>query len=745
MAQLAPMMQLRAHFEDKCGHPLAGGSVFAFEVGTSTPKDTFADAAGTIPNTHPIKLDYRGEADIFLLSGRYRFVVYSCTGVKIYDVDDVGEWLGQVSADNVVNESGSTQQSVNDLGGIDYWHEKTYGYPLHGEARLLTGDIVISTIPENKNNPNVDMSGWRKPKASEIYDESGKSQQEINDSTFGRITILKDRVLFLDEYNPAYSAAPLSTRFSTLVEAKAVYPAAESLTQTIDTAALQSAINEAQGRTLVLKHGQQIHLSVSANAMPDGQAGQYCIYAQNSVKIVSDGQAKPVIVVPANQHGIIGKANDIGIWGIHFKSDGGAIGTIGHHVKFFDCYRPKVRDCSFEGVSDAAINFGMNLTTVSLAENWDNPNYDMFATGCKDIDVYNNTIYDCKGDAGIEIMAAIGGNVGKNNFYNRYGHGVRCVGNKDLTIERNYGRLLGYYSDAFSALISAFSGAITRYGVAKPLYNDNCTIRLNEGNNVKDMIHLGIGATNMKVYDNFGTYRNRAFYFLHSGDEIGRWGLKDSIITRNTFRRPKDLEGLSAPNYGLQIDRQISSDNIPPIGTKIFDNVDFYDNTIEYFTYGAKTINQTADYELLNSNIRKNKFISVATSAADDLPAISLDYVNGGDFSGNEDNLKSGKSLIINNPSNNPIYGRRQQVKFSRVAATNDLISDSRVDFKTGQLVTLTTTGTLPAPLAVNTPYYLIVIDTKTVRLATSITNAFSGTAVALTSDGAFHHYMTFI
>ncbi|MFK7336398.1 hypothetical protein [Acinetobacter baumannii] len=112
MAQLAPMMQLRARFEDKCGHPLAGGSVFAFEVGTSTPKATFADAAGTIPNSHPIKLDYRGEADIFLLTGRYRFVVYSCTGVKIYDVDNVGEWLGQVTADNVI-DGDKTQHQIN--------------------------------------------------------------------------------------------------------------------------------------------------------------------------------------------------------------------------------------------------------------------------------------------------------------------------------------------------------------------------------------------------------------------------------------------------------------------------------------------------------------------------------------------------------------------------------------------------------------------------------------------------------
>lgn len=107
------MMQLRPRFEDKCGHPLAGGNVFAFEAGTSNPKATYADAEGTIPNTHPIKLDYRGEADIFLLSGRYRFVVYSCTGVKIYDVDDVGEWLGVITADRVI-DGDKTQHQINE-------------------------------------------------------------------------------------------------------------------------------------------------------------------------------------------------------------------------------------------------------------------------------------------------------------------------------------------------------------------------------------------------------------------------------------------------------------------------------------------------------------------------------------------------------------------------------------------------------------------------------------------------------
>ncbi|MGR2824239.1 hypothetical protein FY048_01665 [Acinetobacter sp. 1124_18A] len=113
MARLTPMMQLKAHFEDKCGHPLAGGNVFAYESGTTTPKDTFADAEGTTLNTHPIILDERGDAPIYLLSGRYRFIVKSKYGVKIYDVNDIGDWFSTLSTDNVIDGT-QTQSEVND-------------------------------------------------------------------------------------------------------------------------------------------------------------------------------------------------------------------------------------------------------------------------------------------------------------------------------------------------------------------------------------------------------------------------------------------------------------------------------------------------------------------------------------------------------------------------------------------------------------------------------------------------------
>ena len=71
--------------------------------------------------------------------------------------------------------------------GGRYGFDATYaaaigGYPLGAKLRLADGTEVISTIPNNTNNPNIDMTGWIKTNsASQIFDESGLSQQQLND------------------------------------------------------------------------------------------------------------------------------------------------------------------------------------------------------------------------------------------------------------------------------------------------------------------------------------------------------------------------------------------------------------------------------------------------------------------------------------------------------------------------------------------------------------------------------------
>lgn len=55
------------------------------------------------------------------------------------------------------------------------------GFPIGGKVALEGGDIVLSTVASNVNNPNENMTGWVKENsASQIVDDSGKNQQEIN-------------------------------------------------------------------------------------------------------------------------------------------------------------------------------------------------------------------------------------------------------------------------------------------------------------------------------------------------------------------------------------------------------------------------------------------------------------------------------------------------------------------------------------------------------------------------------------
>ena len=83
----------------------------------------------------------------------------------------------------VVNKNGETQEEINSQGGAT-WYAKAGGYNLNDRVILDNGDIVKSTVANNIINPNVDVTGWVKTNnASQIFDASGVTQQDINDLT----------------------------------------------------------------------------------------------------------------------------------------------------------------------------------------------------------------------------------------------------------------------------------------------------------------------------------------------------------------------------------------------------------------------------------------------------------------------------------------------------------------------------------------------------------------------------------
>ena len=94
-------------------------------------------------------------------------------------------------SNDLVNSSISTALTpVNnslDLAkrGVANRYDSSLTYSSGERVVLNNGDIVKSTVDGNVNNPNVGMTGWVKTNStSQIFDESGLSQQEINNSEF---------------------------------------------------------------------------------------------------------------------------------------------------------------------------------------------------------------------------------------------------------------------------------------------------------------------------------------------------------------------------------------------------------------------------------------------------------------------------------------------------------------------------------------------------------------------------------
>lgn len=79
----------KQQFLDANGNPLAGGKVYSYAAGTTTPLATYTDQGGSAPNTNPVILDSRGEAAIWLGVASYKLKLTTATDVEIWTVDSI--------------------------------------------------------------------------------------------------------------------------------------------------------------------------------------------------------------------------------------------------------------------------------------------------------------------------------------------------------------------------------------------------------------------------------------------------------------------------------------------------------------------------------------------------------------------------------------------------------------------------------------------------------------------------------
>ena len=157
-------------FLDANGKPLAGGSVYFYIPGTTTPKTTWTNSAQTIQNTNPVVLDSAGRAIVYG-SGVYRQQVYDSLNNLIWDqvTSDTSAtstaWGGTsggsanaqtVTAAGFSNQSG---QSINFIAGFTNSGSASLnpngGGPINilkdlqsGSTSLGGGEIVAGNLVE---------------------------------------------------------------------------------------------------------------------------------------------------------------------------------------------------------------------------------------------------------------------------------------------------------------------------------------------------------------------------------------------------------------------------------------------------------------------------------------------------------------------------------------------------------------------------------------------------------------------
>lgn len=82
-----------AQFFDNNGVPLAGGKIYTYRAGTTTPLATYTSSSGNTAHTNPIVLDSAGRVpggEIWNTLQLYKFVLKTSADITIATYDNVG-------------------------------------------------------------------------------------------------------------------------------------------------------------------------------------------------------------------------------------------------------------------------------------------------------------------------------------------------------------------------------------------------------------------------------------------------------------------------------------------------------------------------------------------------------------------------------------------------------------------------------------------------------------------------------
>jgi hypothetical protein len=147
-AYLLSFPRFRA-FNQTTGAPLAGGLLYTYAAGTSTPLATYTDQTGLTPNANPVVLNSAGEADVWLSTANYKLVLKDASGVTQWTQDTV-QGVGVSSAGgNAATEWIAFTNTATYISATSFSYAGDQTTTFHVGRRLKTtnsGGTVYSTI-----------------------------------------------------------------------------------------------------------------------------------------------------------------------------------------------------------------------------------------------------------------------------------------------------------------------------------------------------------------------------------------------------------------------------------------------------------------------------------------------------------------------------------------------------------------------------------------------------------------------
>jgi hypothetical protein len=150
-------------FFDNNGVPLAGGLIYTYAAGTTTPQATYTTSAGTVAHTNPIVLNSEGRVpggQIWLLFARYKFVLQTSAAVLIATYDNItGGGGGMPAIANFTGDGTTVSFALGNAISENTTNVYVNGVYQQKNTYSLSGvNLVFSTAPPTTSSIEVSFT-----------------------------------------------------------------------------------------------------------------------------------------------------------------------------------------------------------------------------------------------------------------------------------------------------------------------------------------------------------------------------------------------------------------------------------------------------------------------------------------------------------------------------------------------------------------------------------------------------------